>query len=275
MINIRLFLALLFTLPLAAEEYVTCWLWGQLGNQLFEISTTLAYAWDNGYTPVFVELDRQDRNVPLNRKTIFHRLQHLPPEDVKFDNITIDMDTKFPLKPRPNVKITGFATKLKAFDHYRDRLIALFQPHPDLETHLEDNFSHLYNDPCSVGIQIRCEIRQVYPFSGFDYFKKAIDSFPEEALFIVSASRIGWVKHHFEKLGLLKGRRHIYLEGNDHITDFFILSRCKHLISSASTFGFWAGYFNQNPDRRIIAPSLWYRRSNPLSKIGFPGKTGD
>src|SRR5579862_6430206 len=56
------------------KPFVTCNLHGQLGNQLYEIATTLAYAWDHVAIPMFPELKKSNFNIPINRERIFFRL---------------------------------------------------------------------------------------------------------------------------------------------------------------------------------------------------------
>lgn len=44
-------------------------------------------------------------------------------------------------------------------------------------------------------------------------------------------------------------------ESNDYIIDFGMLRDCDHIIlNSISTFGWWAGYLNKNPYKRIVVP---------------------
>src|SRR5437016_5021446 len=64
----------LFMNILISKPYVTCHLSGQLGNQLYQIATTLAYAWDNNADPIFPDLNRKDLNIPINCKRVFYRL---------------------------------------------------------------------------------------------------------------------------------------------------------------------------------------------------------
>lgn len=56
------------------KPFVTCSLNGQLGNQLHQIATTLAYAWDNDMDPIFPDLNNTDLNISINSKRIFFRL---------------------------------------------------------------------------------------------------------------------------------------------------------------------------------------------------------
>ena len=46
-----------------------------------------------------------------------------------------------------------------------------------------------------------------------------------------------------------------YYSNFDTIHDFSLMVNCDHLIlNSTSTIGWWAGYLNKNPNKKIIVP---------------------
>lgn len=54
--------------------------------------------------------------------------------------------------------------------------------------------------------------------------------------------------------------KYILVEANDEYTsylDMFLLSKCKHNILSNSSFSWWGGWLNENPEKIIVAPSVW------------------
>ena len=53
------------------------------------------------------------------------------------------------------------------------------------------------------------------------------------------------------------------MSGNDDIADFAILQKCDHQIISNSTFGWWAGWLNENPDKTVVAPAGWFTPDSP------------
>lgn len=254
---------------LTSKEYVSARLWGQLGNQLFIVSNALAMAWENNATPVFPCLETETiRNIPLNRKKIFFRLNAKLPEEIKLKEKHYSSHHFSPIKYEPNILLVGYSLSLDYFQKYEKQLQEIFSPSKETREYLQTKYGSYLKYPECVGVQIRICALDVYPFCGWKYFEDAMDQFSKEAIFLVSSDRIDWVKKHFPKTT----RKVVFVEGNDHIDDFFLLTKCKHNIISNSTFGYWAAYLNKNPKKIVIAPNLWHAHSHKLTRIGFPAK---
>ncbi len=100
------------------------------------------------------------------------------------------------------------------------------------------------------------------PFSTLpaEYYRAAAGRFPPATNFLVfsdSPDDIAWCRAH---LGLGEDARISFSDGRDPILDLFALTLCDHVIISAGTFSWWAGYLGAKPGRRVIAP-------NPLQAL--------
>jgi len=254
------FLSLSFLNHVTSHEpkkpYITCWLRsGQLGNQLFEIATTLAYAWDNNAEPLFPELNHDQFNIPINRQRIFFRLNASPlPRPIRYTFEQIINYEKIDIPIRPDQCLKGYFQTWKYFNHHREKLLSVFAPSkPELDS-IKTKYAALLEHPLTVGIHVRTFNKHwsnTLPFVGLSYYEKAMDLFPPETQFVIFSDRINWCKHHFPKFN----RPVIFIDTQDHIEEFFLMSLMKHNIIGNSTFSWWAAYLNQNPAKIVIAPS--------------------
>lgn len=54
--------------------------------------------------------------------------------------------------------------------------------------------------------------------------------------------------------------------------DFTLLARCRHQVISNSSFSWWASWLNDNPDKTVLAPSLWQgERGSTIETKRFAG----
>ncbi|MEX0598382.1 MAG: alpha-1,2-fucosyltransferase, partial [Candidatus Paceibacterota bacterium] len=168
-----------------------------------------------------------------------------------------------------NLRLTGFDVRLNYFGHYQGQLQKIFSPSQEVEALIKNKYGNLLNAPNNVGIQIRVCANNTVPFSGWDYYLSAMKLFSQKSLFIICSDRISWVKKHFP----IKGENIIFIDDSDHyLIDFYLLTKCKNLVVGASTFGFWAAFLNENPQKKVVVPSLWLSHHDKRTLEGFPHK---
>ena len=245
-------------------------LMNQLGNQMFQIAATLALAWDNNAEAVFEDLQtKQKLNIPFNYKNLFFRLKTRLPEGVVLSKAKSGGSFYYrPIRFYPNSQYSFFSPWMKHFDHHRDKLLKIFTPHPEIIQKTMNKYQWIFETPNTVGIQIRTYspcLHNGFPFLGKKYFLDAMNKFPDDYVFIICSDRIEWCEQHFKDIP----KNIVFIKGNDHISDLFLLASCKHNIISNSTFGWWAAYLNQNQNKTVIAPYLWY--AGHCEKMEFPG----
>ncbi len=252
-----IFCSFTFLFPCDEEQkpYVSCSLHGQLGNQMHQIATTLAFAWDHNMVPLFPELMKKEYNLPMNYQRIFFRLNSSPlPRPIlqrfkqwkNFEKIDIPI--------RPNQVLDGYFQTWEYYHHHRDRLLELFSPAQEELDFIKSKYNKLLSHSCTVGVHVRTFNKQLsndIPFVGLDYYHRAMALYPPEALFIVFSDRINWCKHYFSKFN----RPVVFINSGDHIEDFFLMSQLKHNIIGNSSYSWWAAYLNKNPDKVVVAPS--------------------
>lgn len=260
------FILLLLPLLINADEkpFVIGRLHGQMGNNLFQMAAVCALAWDNGAEPYFPDLINKDsQDVPENFKHVFFRFNpHMPSGPIEFSHqMSVHYNFWYqPIPYQPNMEVVGLFQTAKYFDHHRERLLKMLAPKEEDLQYIKTKYASLICHPMAVGIQVRWFGKQSdaawWPFLsqyGYDYYDKAMALFPPNTLFIVSTNNMEFAKTNIPE----KYKNVIFLENEPWHIEFFLLSMCKHNIISNSTFGWWAAWLNQNPNKIVVVPEYW------------------
>ena len=176
----------------------------------------------------------------------------------------------------------------KYFEDVKDEIRAVYQ-FPDLEDmHLPEKL-HKSTKACldmiertnSIGIHMyRSDSRldeELYEgICTEKYYEGAVRFLQEkcsDAVFFIFSNEPKWVKNWVEYLiecqmkeGMDKEeinamrKRFIMVAANTEYTgylDMMLMSRCRHNVISNSSFGWWASWINDNPDKIVVAPDKW------------------
>ncbi len=254
----------LFSGYLQSEEndgFVTVRLSGQLGNQLFEIAAAYAYALDHNLSLTIPDLvSRSADNTLYNANKLF--LSKISAYSVPFSPSLVWTEPTFNYTKIPkasSVELRGYFQSEKYFKHRRAELIDLFAFPDGLKEKILNKYPFLSEDTLVVGIQIR-DYRKEAPTGEFHptldrtYFRKAMKLFPKNTIFLVSSNNQAYAK----KCTSGVSENVIYLRGDDYIEEFYTLVLCKSFIISNSSFGWWAAWLSQSPNKKVIAPNPWF-----------------
>jgi hypothetical protein len=162
--------------------------------------------------------------------------------------------------------ISGYFQSYKYFDHHRAEILELFAPSQEITSYLEAKYPDILSHPNTVAVHTRNYYEEDphetchYTYER-DYFEKAMMLFPEDALFVIFSNKMQWCQT------MLAGipRTMIFIDGNQHYHDFYLMSRCKHNIICNSSFSWWAAYLNSNPDKQVITPPAWFNPNYGLN----------
>lgn len=250
---------------------------GRLGNQLFIISTALAYSWDNDLKPRFPCLNAITNQLSYNRDKFFFRLNAEPfPYKIQHHyHQKIEHYQEIPLfNPRKNLCLKGYFLSWKYFHHRRAELQAYYEPSEEVMNYLQNAYGELIKRNDTVAVHVRTYSKKYHYagicFVGLQYFEKAFEMYPKDSLFVVFSDRINWCKVNLTKQ--FPDRKFLFIEGNDHIEDLFLMSMMRHQIISNSTYSWWAAYLNQNPEKIVTCPQQLIANKNywPAEDIYLP-----
>ncbi len=93
------------------------------------------------------------------------------------------------------------------------------------------------------------------------YYAKALNYIRKKRgnnlVIIIFSDNIEWCKKHIDILGVSQKDKIIFADwnfGDDTYKDMQLMSMCKNIVIPNSTFSWWAGFLNQNPNKIMITP---------------------
>ncbi len=258
MLNL-LWMVLLTVFSLYADNhlYITGSVLGGLGNQMFEVATTCALAWDHGAEPYFPDYK------PLvsssgSYQHVLYRCSLTPPSNEVSSEWSTPVYGYEPIPFTNRMKLSGYSQNEKYFYHYRERLIHFFSPQKRDLKYIEKKYHSILSHPNSVCVHVRyyyAEKPDEPAFRQYDgeYYEKAMALFSRDALFVVVSDNMDFAK----RVIPVGGRNVVFIEREPHYIDFFIQTLCKHNIIANSTFSWWGAWLNQNPGKIVVRPQEW------------------
>jgi hypothetical protein len=240
---------------------VTCELMGGLGNQLFQIATTIGLGLRNNDKFVF---DISNHKIGLQgfdaikyKNNIYSKLV-----DYKFDPIVTFNEVGHYYSPIPyqhDMKIVGYFQSEKYFSDFRSDIINIFKPTEEIKNYITDKYGWLFNiKTCSLHVRHGdyMLLPSHHPPLQVKYYLDAIKNFDNNTKFLIFSDDIEWCKTVF------LGDRFIFIENENDYIDLYLMSMCNNNITANSSFSWWGSWLNTNPDKIVIAPSKWFGLSN-------------
>jgi len=111
----------------------------------------------------------------------------------------------------------------------------------------------------SVSIHIRRgDYAGGFPMMEKEYYEQAIHHFVKKyknLYFVVFSNDMEWAKKN------IQFDDGVYVDWNtgiDSWKDMYLMSLCKHNIIANSSFSWWGAWLNNNDNKEVIAPKLWF-----------------
>jgi hypothetical protein len=232
---------------------ISCNLQGGLGNQMFQIAaaTSLAISNNDVYSFNFEDCFTPNQG-NKSTKYVNNIFKNIPiHSNFNFDKIYNEPKFSFSKIPyQKNLLINGYFQSQKYFEDNSTYIKKLF--------YINDNDIKKISDKYDVKNLTCVHIRRgdYLKFKDFhftcdiNYYQNAMDLI-KDTKFIFISDDMDWVKSNF------KSDNFLYSKLNDEILDFTLITMCKNVIISNSSFSWWGSYLNNN-NGKIIAPKMWF-----------------
>jgi hypothetical protein len=271
---------------------------GGLGNQLFQIYTTIAYSLENNSSFTFLN-KLQTFGITLRStywNTFFKSLQPYLLDETHYQGINFSKikELEFKYNPLPSFpenndyELIGYFQSYKYFEQYAYKIFILLQIN-DLKQNLLDTNSFHYDFNNTISIHFRIgdylKLYHIYPILNYEYYKNALNIILKNTdlhinkkilvLYFCEQKDLIFVKDIIIKL------QYEFKELVFECVDFklqdweqmLLMSCCNYNIIANSTFSWWAAYFNTNNDKIVCYPNKWIynKRLDELDDL-FPNQ---
>ncbi len=237
---------------------------GRLGNQMFQIASTIGIALDNGSEYCFnrwiCSYTSSNFNnfmkTPLNSGTLRKPISHIQEHGFNHTKLVLNKDI--------NYKLFGYFQSEKYFKHHRGHILNVFTLGDNYLSKLEEKYSDILENSCSLHIRRGDYIglQDHHTLVGVEYYKKALHNIYGDDLskvnILVFSDDIRWCK---ESLQIPNTNIH-FIANNIDIMDLYLMSLCTNNIIANSSFSWWGAWLNQNEDKKVVAPKNWFGPHN-------------
>jgi hypothetical protein len=285
---------------------LTCFIQGGLGNQLFQIFTTISHA-DRCNIPFYFKKSPLSGDID-NGTTIRHTYwstilysmnPFLKPDYISSYSILYETTFTFNnlqiIQPKSGSYIMlGYYQSYKYFDHIKSRLFRLIQldKHKQLVSiRNKMNYANIISIHFRIGDYVKYP--HIYPILTETYYINALKYiFQNRNLInqITDINQLDYIHQRYYKvlyfcetddvpnvlriINILQSTfPHIEFELiNPEIPDWeqlICMSLCSHNVIANSMFSWWSAYFNSNPNKIVCYPSKWFNNNNVDTKDLF------
>lgn len=264
---------------------VSCFLMGGLGNQLFQIFTTMAYC--IRYRRKMVLPYSETLEVGISRPTYWDTLLSgikkttTSNDNVEYTNEQLMLLPKYRephhhYKELPlinqNVMLFGYYQSYNYFEDKKDHIIALLNIHKqqqDIKTQYSEYFDPNY---ITITMHFRLgdykEKQDYHPIMPYEYYENAMFNIllyrhftkPYRVLYFCEKEDNDVVRSHIHRLRN-KYDAIEFVKVDDNIEDWkqlLLMSCCDNNIIANSSFSWWAGYLNESPGKFVCYPHTWF-----------------
>jgi len=262
---------------------ITCNLMGGLGNQIFQIFTTISYAIRSKKPFKFLNQQQLGGGSTTLRYTFWNSffanlkpflVQELP------SNVHVVREKGFPYNELSPLELTlngdiylyGYFQSYKYFENDYSlicRVIGLDKLKENLLTKLQmskNNFEQKISMHFRIGDYKK--LQEFHPLTTYEFYERSLEYIKntsvsyenltilyfcedvdiEDVLSIVNRLALKFPDYKFER-------------GDNTLADWeqmLYMSLCHHNIIANSSFSWWAAYFNSHADKIVCYPSVWF-----------------
>lgn len=271
-------------------KYITIQLMGGLGNQLFQIFTIISLSLNNKIPFKFNYTDILTIGIhrPTYWNTFLYSLKPFTQPNFNTHNYLIYREPNFNFN---SINISNYISQIKthglilygyfqSYKYFQERFYDILKliKFKEQQTIIKEKYSNYFNFKDSIIISLHFRLgdykdkQDCHPIVNENYYidslNKIVNKLDYKKLIIlyfcekednnivldkidkINNSRISQESHEYS-----------FVKVDDTICDWeqmILMSCCHHNIIANSSFSWWGAYLNQNPDKIVCYPSVWF-----------------
>ena len=273
---------------------ITCNLVGGLGNQLFQIFSTLSYAIRSNEKIAFLNSESVGTGITKVRNTYWNSLLYkLKPfltndfskyviirekEFIFNDIITEIYNNKI---SNINTCMYGYFQSYKYFQKNFEIIYRLLDIKKQKETVVKLDSNSISDLKNTVSMHFRLGdyklFPKIYPIMNYEYYKKSFLYIENQnqnicnlnVLFFCEDEDLEDVNIIIERLQL-EFPKNVFSRAPNSLKDWeqmLLMSCCKHNIIANSSFSWWGAYLNTTPNKIVCYPEVWFVNDTDTSDL--------
>jgi hypothetical protein len=232
---------------------------GGLGNYMFQIAAAYSLAINNNDKLI---LDEQ-RSVTVHKgisnykNNIFRNLEF---NQVIYNGLYQEPYFHYKeINYQPNILLSGYFQSEKYFIKNRNEILNLFSIDELSEKLIKEKYNDVnFENSCSLHVRRGDYLKYpgIHPTCDLKYYQNSIDIIDSENILIFSDD-LDWCKENL----IFENKNLIFIDGNPDYIDMWLMSLCKNNIIANSTFSWWGAWLNNNENKKVFAPKVWFGRN--------------
>lgn len=237
-----------------------------LGNQMFQIASTIGIAMENDGFPTF--LGNWNNNKYF--KNTLHKLLITYKEPFHVTEKSFDYNPIVLPEDKDIIYLSGYLQSHKYFHKSDSTVKNAFEFKESYLKEVQELKNSLnLGNTCSISVRrgdyVHLQhIHSLQPDSYWSEAQNIIENKAEINTYIVFSDDIKWCREN-QHLFKRSGKKLFFMEGRTQIDDFIMITLCNHNIITNSTFAWWGAYLNKNLNKLVVMPKLWFGPTGPWS----------
>lgn len=261
---------------------ISCFLMGGLGNQLFQIFTTISLAITKGNKFVFLNLETLTDGSPDTTtrytywKTILIKLKSFLVDEYVYSVLEKEKsfeyyDINIISDSNDKILLLGYYQSYKYFESNYNTIYKLlnFEKQKEMILKKIQISSDYLNNSVSIHFRIGDykKIQDFHPIMDYNYYENSLNYikskniadniniiyFCEEEDLKVVNKIINRLKQKFTTYNFISGNKNL-----EDWEQMLFMSCCHHNIIANSSFSWWAAYLNSCNNKIVCYPSKWF-----------------